>query len=137
MQYAYNSMDVLMSASKGEGFGIPIVEAQACGTPVIVGDWTSMGELCFSGWKIGKDEAEREYDAFFHSFWYKVHATAVADRLFAAYEMRGNQDYADRARNGAKAYDADKVTEKYWRPVLADIAKRVEYEKAAAQEAQK
>ena len=29
-------------------------------------------------------------------------------------------DYS-RARDGALAYDADKVTEKYWRPVLADI----------------
>ncbi len=44
----YNAMDVLLSPSYGEGFGIPIIEAQACGTPVIVTNWTSMPELCGS-----------------------------------------------------------------------------------------
>jgi glycosyltransferase involved in cell wall biosynthesis len=128
----YNSLDVLMSVSKGEGFGLPILEAQACGVPVIVGDWTSMGELCFSGWKVSKSEAKTEYDAFFKSFWYSPNPGAVADRLFSAYEMRGNREYNKAARAGAMAYDADKVTEKYWKPVLADIEARVEYEKAAA-----
>jgi glycosyltransferase involved in cell wall biosynthesis len=54
MVAAYNSMDVLLLVSMGEGFGIPLIEAQACGTPVIAGDWTSTGELVFSGWKIPK-----------------------------------------------------------------------------------
>ena len=46
---------------------------------------------------------------------------AVVDRMLKAYEMRGNNEYRSRARDGALAYDADKVTEKYWKPVLADI----------------
>lgn len=38
----------------GEGFGIPIIEAQAAGCPVIVTDCTAMTELCLSGWLIEK-----------------------------------------------------------------------------------
>ena len=34
----YRAIDVLTSASLGEGFGLPIIEAQACGTPVVVGN---------------------------------------------------------------------------------------------------
>ena len=49
---AYSAMDVLLNPSSGEGFGIPIVEAQACGTPVIVTDFTAMSELCGAGWKV-------------------------------------------------------------------------------------
>ncbi len=49
----YRAADVLSNCSYGEGFGIPIVEAQACGTPVIVTDATAMSELCGSGWKVG------------------------------------------------------------------------------------
>jgi glycosyltransferase involved in cell wall biosynthesis len=118
MRHAYNSMDVLMNVSKGEGFGIPLIEAQACGTPVITGDWTSMSELCFGGWKIDKSEAVPEWQPHFSAFQWKVLADAVLSRLLAAYEVRGNQDYRDRARAGAKRYDADRITEKYWKPTL-------------------
>lgn len=118
----YNSLDVLMNASMGEGFGIPIVEAQACGCPVIVGDWTSMGELCFSGWKIPKSEATPVYNPYFDAFQWSVTTEAVAERLFKAYEMRGsNEGYKQRARKGALEYDVDLVVEKYWKPILAEI----------------
>ena len=42
----YSMSDVLLAVSMGEGFGIPVIEAQACGTPVIVSDWTAQPELC-------------------------------------------------------------------------------------------
>jgi glycosyltransferase involved in cell wall biosynthesis len=121
MRDVYNCADVLSSVSCGEGFGIPIVEAQACGCPVIVGDWTSMGELCFSGWKLDKSEAEPMYHPYFRAFQWQPHTAEIALRMMDAYEMRGNRDYRKRARSGAMAYDADRVTEKYWKPVLAEI----------------
>jgi FkbM family methyltransferase len=40
--------------------------------------------------------------------------------------MKGNEDYRKRARDGALAYDADKVAEKYWKPVLEKIAAKIE-----------
>lgn len=39
------SFDVLLQATCGEGFGIPIIEAQASGVPVIVNDCSAMPEL--------------------------------------------------------------------------------------------
>ena len=117
----YNSFDVKMLVSLGEGFGIPLIEAQACGCPVITGAWTAMEELCFSGWKIPKSEAEPFYIDFFDAFQYRAHSSAIEKRLLAAYEMRGNQEYRSRARDGALAYDADKIVEKYWKPVLKEI----------------
>lgn len=41
----YNSFDVLLNPSMGEGFGIPIMEAISCGVPAIGSDITSMPEL--------------------------------------------------------------------------------------------
>lgn len=46
----YNSFDILMNASVAEGFGIPIVEAQACGVPVITHNFSSMPELTHYGY---------------------------------------------------------------------------------------
>jgi len=45
MSYVYNGTDVLLEASWGEGFGYPIVEAMACGVPVIASNSTAMTEL--------------------------------------------------------------------------------------------
>lgn len=92
-----------------------------CGCPVITGEWTSMGELCFSGWKIPKDEADLFWNTFFESFQWRVKVEAVVKRMEAAYTMKGNQEYRNRARVGALAYDADRIVERYWKPVLADM----------------
>lgn len=48
----YNAADVLMSCSMSEGFGIPIVESQACGAPVVVTDFSAMPELVRWGHKV-------------------------------------------------------------------------------------
>lgn len=127
MRALYNAMDVHLLVSMGEGFGIPIVEAQACGTPVIVGDWTSMSELCFSGWKVPKSEAIEWYTPLAASQ-YLPKAEAIHEQLENAYRMWGNMDYRERARKGALKYDADRVTEKYWKPVLEELEGLLEEE---------
>jgi len=120
----YNASDVLMNVSMGEGFGIPIVEAQACGCPVIVGDWTSMGEICFSGWKVAKKDSTPTW-TLLGSYQYTPHIGAIEDALEQAYRMKGNQDYRNRARDGALQYDADKVAEEYWIPEMAKLEEAV------------
>lgn len=44
-----NTFDCLLSPSQSEGFCIPIIEAQACGVPVIVNNFTAMPELVIDG----------------------------------------------------------------------------------------
>jgi glycosyltransferase involved in cell wall biosynthesis len=49
MAKIYSMMDCLLMPSTNEGFGVPAVEAQACGVPVIVNNFTSMPELIIPG----------------------------------------------------------------------------------------
>ena len=55
MADVYSSLDVLLNPAMGEGFGLPILEAHACGVPAIVTDFTAMSEVCGAGWKVGYD----------------------------------------------------------------------------------
>lgn len=41
----YNAADIYLGAAMSEGFGIPIIEAQACGIPAIVTNFSAMPEL--------------------------------------------------------------------------------------------
>lgn len=124
----YNASDVLDACTMGEGFGLPIIEAQSAGCPVIIGDWTSMPELLFSGWKVDKSDTE-PYFTFLNSYMFDPHWQAIYEQMELAYAAKGNQELRTQARAGAMAYDADLITEKYWTPVLEKIQARVDADK--------
>lgn len=131
MAQLYSAMDVHCLVTMGEGFGIPIIEAQACGCPVIVGDWTASAELKFSGWKVDKNEAEMIYTPM-ESWQYLPHPGAIAERMEAAYQMRGNQDYRKRAVAGAALYDADRVFTNFMLPAMQKIEKKLQEKSSKA-----
>lgn len=125
MAQIYSALDVHCGVTRGEGFGIPIIEAQACGCPVIVGDWTAMPELVYSGWKVDKKDADPVFTPL-NAFQYVPRPAAIAEKLEAAYRMRGNEDYRKRAQEVARFYDVEKVMEKYWLPTLEKIQAKMD-----------
>lgn len=121
MANMYAALDVHMLVSKGEGFGIPLIEAQACGTPVITGAWTAMEELCFSGRLIAREDAELEWTGI-AAFQMKPRISAIERALHAEYKDPSSRVTA---RRRAMEYDTDVVMEKYWVPVLAEINEKL------------
>jgi glycosyltransferase involved in cell wall biosynthesis len=57
MAKLYSAMDVLLNPAMGEGFGVPVLEAQACGTPAIVTDFSAMQEVCGAGWHVAYERS--------------------------------------------------------------------------------
>jgi glycosyltransferase involved in cell wall biosynthesis len=49
MAKMFNCFDCLLIPSQSEGFGLPIMEAQSCGVPVITHNWTTMPEAIIEG----------------------------------------------------------------------------------------
>jgi glycosyltransferase involved in cell wall biosynthesis len=109
------AFDVLLNCSMSEGFGIPIIEAQACGTPVIASDCTSMPELTGSGWLVTGD---RWWDGAQLAFAMMPSVGSILERLEEAYDNRGNQKLRQEAYEFAQTYEADRVAELYWKPAL-------------------
>ena len=53
MNEVYNAMDVFFMGTSGEGFGIPIIEAAACGIPTVITDYTTTRELLMEDGQCG------------------------------------------------------------------------------------
>lgn len=131
-QYAYNmgllnevylrdvfrASDVLLNTCKSEGFGLPLVEAQMCGCPVIAPDYSTTDELMFAGWKM-KGQPDWAFGA--DSWRYRVFVDEVTSALEEAYRQKGNRKLQRKARNGAKQYDNGRIFAKYWKPALTAI----------------
>lgn len=113
----YTSMDVLLATSYGEGFGVPTIEAQACGTPVIVSDFAASSELVGDGWLIG---GQPLWDAPQQSWFHIPSVPEIIDSLEQAY-CRG-RGRSKKAVEFAKDYNADTVFNKHWKPILETLA---------------
>ena len=109
----YSAADVLLATSMGEGFGIPVIEAQACGTPVIVSDWTAQPELCRDGWIV---ESQPYWDPMQNSWFCTPLVGGIVDALEQAY-ARG-RGFRQSTVDGVAEYAADRVYKDHWLPLL-------------------
>lgn len=113
--------DVFVLPTRGEGFGIPLIEFQHAGCPVITTDFAAGTELCGSGWLI-------EYETSW-SWQNSTYATpgvaSIVERLEQAYSERGNMAHRRQAAEFAREYEIDYVFSKYVAPCLTQIAEAV------------
>lgn len=119
MATIYQASDVLLSPSMGEGFGLPIAEAQACGCPVITQKCSSMPELTVNGYCI--DPLQPLWIPQLSYWWQQADYTEIALALDAFHEL----DKYNRQRLTIEGvdfikqnYDWPVVMSKYWEPFL-------------------
>lgn len=118
----YNAADVYLSASHAEGFGLPAVEAQACGCLVILPDNSAQTELCFEGMLV----TTTPYMSMGHVEWRRPNVPALANALEWAHEHARSGDLRAEARRKALAYGVNTVFEKWMVPALKKIANDIQ-----------
>lgn len=112
----YTASDVMLGVSMGEGFGITTVEAQACGTPVIVSNWAASPDLAGPDSYLvdGQPWWDEPQQAFFNI----PAIPSIVNALLLAYAApRGVKQTSIEF---AKQFDVDVVWDKYWMPFLKE-----------------
>jgi hypothetical protein len=122
----YNGIDVLSQASYAEGFGLPLIEAQATGTPVICTDASAMSELCGAGWLV----SGTPYWSPGHESWWKRPDTDDLEQgIEAAYQTwqhaKAWAALKESARAFALNYEIGRVFNLYMKPALAELEARI------------
>lgn len=130
MAVLYSAFDVLLSPSYGEGFGVPIIEAQSCGTPVITHDCTAMPEITHGGWSVPRGHPWLTPQM---AYQYMPNPEEIATTMLEVAAM-GPEELAKIGEEGrewvVERYDILTVRDSYWRPwvhsTLACINEREE-----------
>ena len=117
MAAMYTASDVLLACSMGEGFGIPVIEAQACGCRVIVRNFTAQPELVGDGWTV---EGQPWWDAAQKSWFFTPNVPDIVNALKSAYDAPRSR--SEDAITHALGYGADQVFEQYWKPTMKELS---------------
>lgn len=95
----YRAANCVLAAACAEGFGVPVLEAQLCGTPVVTNKTTAMTELTVLG--VSVPPVQWILRADFNSGWFLPDARGLARALQTVAEW--TLDPASLARRRARA----------------------------------
>lgn len=109
--------DVFILPSRGEGFGLPLIEFQRAACPVITTDFGGGAELCGSGWLI---DGEIEW-SWQNSTVLRPGIASIVDNLEKAFEEKDNPIHKRRALEFARDFELEYVVQKYVGPILEQI----------------
>jgi glycosyltransferase involved in cell wall biosynthesis len=112
---------VLLAATYAEGFGIPVVEAMACGVPAITTRCSSMEELNPDGIQV---DGSPFWNGVHRAFWIRPDVAGMAAALEQAYGQRGDVDPV-KLRESVAQYEIGRVAGEHMGPVIGVLLERM------------
>jgi len=126
MAQLYNCFDVFLLLSRREGFCLPALEAQACGVPCILNDFSAMSErndFGRVGWLV--KPAALVYSPL-NAITSIPDPYKGADALSEAYNNESKREYfAKRALEYARRQTWDIAIDKYMMPLLEQVGEEI------------
>ena len=117
LRWMYGASDVHLNCCYGEGFGLPILEAQACGCPTIVPEFAAASEvgLCY---KVKKGQM---YSTVPGALQFMVDSDAVVEQLEMAYTRKADLIQRRAIAELTHPWKVESVVQNHLIPILEQI----------------
>lgn len=113
----YNAMDCYVGPSYGEGFQVPLIEAQACGIPGISSKFTAPRDLVSEDWI--QVEGQLFWDEAQASFWQVPSVAQIMRAMDAMVEFKTDKEIkSEKSFEFAQDFDVAKVWKQKWEPYI-------------------
>lgn len=117
----YNMFDCTLLPSNSEGFGMPIIESQACGVPIIVNNWTSMPELVIDNETGYITEAGEKRWSPIGAYMVSPDRRSLREKMELAFR-NGREKMSEKCRKHiVENYDMDKRVKEEWLPFFEEV----------------
>ncbi len=123
MAKMYNAFDVLLHPSLTEGFGLCVVEAQSCGTPVIVNNTCSMPELIVEGVTGEICDVGEKFFNNAGSYYAFPSVPSIVEKLEKIYKADREKMRKSAREHIVKNYNIDTIVKEQWIPYLENLQK--------------
>lgn len=119
----YRASDAFLLPSMGEGFGMPIVEAQLCGCPVIVQNCSATAELCVNG--VAVEPLQHMWLPQLEYYWQVPSIPRIVSALETLYEQEPSKAYWDAKKEEGVEHMRENygwgAVKRYWDRFLSDV----------------
>lgn len=123
-----NAFDMTLHCSMTEGFGLVIIESQACGTPVIVNNCHSQPELVIEG-KTGEiTKTGQKHFSQAGGYWYYPDVDSMVEKMEITYKRVKESEKMvedDCVKWVDENFNIDKIVSSKWLPFLEDLQKEI------------
>lgn len=119
-----NAFDVLMHPSHTEGFGLTVVEANACGKPALVNNCTSMPEITIDGVTGGVAETGTPRWTSDNAWVYPADVKSLYEKMEMVYKMvkeNPEKTARDCRANAVDNYNIDTIVKEQWIPLFEEL----------------